>query len=100
MCNWHLMMCPFKQEKDQLFKLVEKRGFTKVVMATAPDISMAHCVSADLEMKGGITPAFKKLCHGFEELKKQGTGIFFKTVNENFLFCGYLVHPHFVISLF
>lgn len=60
------------KEKDQLlFKLVEKRGFTKVVMATAPDISMAHCVSADLEMKGGITPAFKKLCHGFEELKKQ-----------------------------
>jgi len=69
-------------------------------MATAPDISMAHCVSADLEMKGGITPAFKKLCHGFEELKKQGTGIFFKAVNENFLFCGYVVHPHFVILLF
>ena len=54
-------------------------------MSTAPDISMAHCVSADLEMKGGITPAFKKLCHGFEELKKQGTGIFFEAVNENFI---------------
>ena len=73
-------------------------------MSTAPDISIdisiAHFVSADLKMKGGITPAFKKLCHDLEQLKKRGTGIFFNAVNENFLFYGYLLHPHFVVSLF
>lgn len=53
------------------FKMVEERGFTKVVMSTPPDFSMAHCVSADLQMSGAITPAFKKLCRGFEDLKKQ-----------------------------
>ena len=47
-------------------------------MATAQDSSLAHCVSADLQMSGGITPAFKKLCGGFEALKKQGS--------KNFLF--------------
>ena len=41
-------------------------------MSAPPDSSMAHCVSADLQMSGGITPAFKKLSGGFEELKKQG----------------------------
>ena len=41
-------------------------------MSTPPDFSMAHCVSADLQMSGAITPAFKKLCRGFEDLKKQG----------------------------
>jgi len=46
-------------------------------MATAQDSSLAHCVSADLQMSGGITPAFKKLCGGFETLKKQGSKNFF-----------------------
>jgi len=60
--------------------LFEKRGFTKVLMSTAPDISIdisiAHCVSADLEMKGGITPAFKKLCHDLEQQRNEVQGYF------------------------
>lgn len=58
------------KERGQ-FKLVEARGWTKVVMGTPSDSSMAHCVSADLQMSGGIMPAFKKMCNGFEELKNQ-----------------------------
>lgn len=59
-----------KKENGQ-FQLVEAQGWTKVVMSTAQDYSLAHCVSADLQMSGGITPAFKKLYGGFEALKKQ-----------------------------
>ena len=68
------------QEKGQ-FQLLEERGWTKVLMSTAPDSSMAHCVSADLQMSGGITPAFKKLCGGFKELKKQGSKSFLIFLN-------------------
>lgn len=68
--------CLFVIQQKSQFELVEARGWTKVVMSTPPDSSMAHCVSADLQMSGGITPAFKKLCTGFEELKKQGSVTF------------------------